>query len=92
MCGAIAQYNATEPPAGAAQPGAGRSASGSPCAASSSATTATCGDQFVDEMAGWLRDGQISVDETVVDGLENAPDAFLGMLRGENLGKMLVRV
>ena len=43
-------------------------------------------------MAGWLRDGRISYDETVVDGIENAPAAFLGLLRGENLGKMLVRL
>lgn len=49
-------------------------------------------DQFVQEMAGWLRDGKISYDETVVDGIEDAPAAFLGVLRGENLGKMLVRV
>ena len=43
-------------------------------------------------MAGWLRDRKIRYDETVVDGIQNAPEAFLGMLRGENLGKMLVRV
>lgn len=49
-------------------------------------------DQFVQEMAGWLREGRVSYDETVVDGVENAPSAFLGLLRGENLGKMLVRL
>ncbi|MER7443065.1 NADP-dependent oxidoreductase [Micromonospora avicenniae] len=49
-------------------------------------------DQFVQEMAGWLRDGRVSYDETVVDGVENAPSAFLGLLRGDNLGKMLVRL
>jgi NADPH-dependent curcumin reductase CurA len=49
-------------------------------------------EHFVHEMAGWLRDGKIRYDETVVDGIENAPDAFLGMLRGQNLGKMLVRL
>ncbi|MGK5672238.1 NADP-dependent oxidoreductase [Micromonospora sp. URMC 106] len=49
-------------------------------------------DEFVREMSGWLRDGKISYDETVVDGIENAPEAFLGLLRGENLGKMLVRL
>ena len=43
-------------------------------------------------MSGWLRAGQIQYDETVVDGLDNAPAAFLGLLRGENLGKMLVRL
>jgi NADPH-dependent curcumin reductase CurA len=49
-------------------------------------------DEFVREMSGWLRDGKIAYDETVVDGIENAPEAFLGLLRGENLGKMLVRM
>jgi NADPH-dependent curcumin reductase CurA len=38
------------------------------------------------------RDGKLRHRETIVDGLENAPRAFLGLLRGENLGKMLVRV
>ncbi|WP_431875304.1 NADP-dependent oxidoreductase [Micromonospora marina] len=49
-------------------------------------------DQFVQEMAGWLREGRLSYDETIVDGIEQAPEAFLGLLRGENLGKMLVRL
>ncbi|MEV1330173.1 NADP-dependent oxidoreductase [Micromonospora costi] len=49
-------------------------------------------DEFVREMAGWLREGRVAYDETVVDGIENAPEAFLGLLRGENLGKMLVRL
>ena len=47
---------------------------------------------FVAEMAGWLRSGQISWRETVVDGLERAPEAFLGLLRGENIGKMVIRL
>jgi NADPH-dependent curcumin reductase CurA len=47
---------------------------------------------FLTEMAEWIRTGQVRIDETIVDGLENAPEAFLGMLRGENLGKMVVRV
>jgi hypothetical protein len=47
---------------------------------------------FVPEMAGWLRDEAVRHDETVVDGIENAVDAFLGLLRGANLGKMIVRV
>ncbi|MFD2119933.1 hypothetical protein ACFSNO_10460 [Streptomyces cirratus] len=41
-------------------------------------------------MAGWLRSGELRYDETVVEGVENAADAFLGMLRGENTGKMIV--
>ncbi|MET7403325.1 NADP-dependent oxidoreductase [Dactylosporangium sp. NPDC005572] len=46
---------------------------------------------FVEEMTDWLRENRIQVPETFVDGIEHAPDAFLGMLRGENLGKMIVR-
>jgi NADPH-dependent curcumin reductase CurA len=47
---------------------------------------------FVAEMGPWVRDGEIRYRETVVDGIENAPAAFTGMLAGENIGKMLVRV
>jgi NADPH-dependent curcumin reductase CurA len=47
---------------------------------------------FLEEVGGWLADGLISFSETVVDGLENAPKAFIGMLRGDNTGKMLVRL
>jgi hypothetical protein len=45
---------------------------------------------FLDEVGPWIRDGRIVSDETVVHGLENAPDAFLGLLRGDNIGKMVV--
>ncbi|MGP3685897.1 NADP-dependent oxidoreductase [Streptomyces sp. IBSNAI002] len=46
--------------------------------------------QFVQDVAGWLRSGELRYDETVVDGVENAASAFLGMLRGDNTGKMIV--
>ncbi|RSS61544.1 NADP-dependent oxidoreductase [Streptomyces sp. WAC07061] len=46
--------------------------------------------QFVKDVAGWLASGELRYDETVVDGVENATEAFLGMLRGENTGKMIV--
>jgi NADPH-dependent curcumin reductase CurA len=49
-------------------------------------------DDFAREIGTWLSEGRIRYRETVVDGLENAPKAFLGMLRGENVGKMLVRL
>ena len=48
--------------------------------------------EFVAEMGGWLRDGAVRYRETVVDGIESAPRAFIGLLEGENVGKMLVRV
>ncbi|MBA3842777.1 MAG: NADP-dependent oxidoreductase [Actinobacteria bacterium] len=47
---------------------------------------------FVTEVGPWVRDGQISYRETIVDGLENTPSAFAGLFRGDNTGKMLVRV
>jgi NADPH-dependent curcumin reductase CurA len=40
----------------------------------------------------WVRDGKLRYRETVIEGIENAPRAFLGLLRGENVGKMLVKV
>ncbi|MFF3326782.1 NADP-dependent oxidoreductase [Streptomyces sp. NPDC002889] len=46
--------------------------------------------QFVQDVAGWLRSGELKYDETVVEGIENGFDAFLGLLRGENTGKMIV--
>jgi len=48
--------------------------------------------EFYAEMAPWVANGTVKSRETVVDGLENTPDAFLGLFRGENTGKMLVRL
>ena len=47
---------------------------------------------FLRDVSGWLREGKIKYREDVVDGLENAPEAFLGLLHGKNFGKMVVRV
>ena len=47
---------------------------------------------FVRDMSGWVADGSVRYREDVVDGLENAPEAFRGLLRGANFGKLLVRV
>ena len=44
----------------------------------------------LDELAGWIAEGRIRYRETVAHGLANAPRAFIGMLRGDNLGKQLV--
>ncbi|GAA4109730.1 NADP-dependent oxidoreductase [Streptomyces sp. NPDC048491] len=46
--------------------------------------------QFTGEVAGWLGSGELKYNETVVEGIENGVDAFLGMLRGQNTGKMVV--
>jgi NADPH-dependent curcumin reductase CurA len=47
---------------------------------------------FTRDVAGWLRQGRIKNRETIVQGIANAPAAFIGLLRGENVGKMLVQV
>ncbi|GAA3337261.1 NADP-dependent oxidoreductase [Amorphoplanes nipponensis] len=49
-------------------------------------------ETFVAEVAPLVADGRIKHRETVVEGLENAPEAFLAMLRGGGLGKNLVRI
>jgi hypothetical protein len=48
--------------------------------------------EFHTAMAGWIADNKIKWRETVVEGIENAPKAFLGLFSGSNLGKMLVQV
>ena len=48
--------------------------------------------EWIERASGWLRDGSLRTAETIVDGLEQAPSAFLGVLRGANTGKMLVRL
>jgi NADPH-dependent curcumin reductase CurA len=48
--------------------------------------------EYAEKAAGWIADGRLTSRETVVDGLENAVDAFLGQLRGDNTGKMIVRL
>ena len=49
-------------------------------------------DEFSKDMSQWLSTGQIKYREHIVDGLESAPDAFIGMLVGQNFGKLVVRV
>ncbi len=48
--------------------------------------------EFIRDMAGWIAGRQVTSRETVHDGLESAPDAFLGLFSGGNMGKMLVRL
>jgi NADPH-dependent curcumin reductase CurA len=49
-------------------------------------------EEALRQLTHWLRDKRIKYREDIVDGIENAPRAFIGMLRGENIGKRLVRV
>jgi NADPH-dependent curcumin reductase CurA len=48
--------------------------------------------QFLDDMSQWLHTGQIKYKEDITDGLENAPRELIGLLRGENFGKKIIRV
>ncbi|GAA2595740.1 NADP-dependent oxidoreductase [Streptomyces axinellae] len=89
VCGMISQYNATEPtpaPRNLAQIIAKRFR----------VEGFLVGDhydlqpQFVEEVSAWVRSGELKYNETKAEGIENTLDAFLGMLRGENTGKMLV--
>ncbi len=48
--------------------------------------------RFTEEMGGYVKSGEISYRETVVEGIEQMPEAFIGLLEGENIGKMLVKV
>ena len=49
-------------------------------------------EQFVSDMAGWLREGRIKTHETLYQGIENAPAAMIDLMKGANLGKMLVKL
>ncbi|MEV2253844.1 NADP-dependent oxidoreductase [Streptomyces sp. NPDC050147] len=48
--------------------------------------------EWIGKAAAWLADGSLHTQETVTEGIEQAPAAFLGMMRGANTGKMLVRL
>ena len=48
--------------------------------------------QFYSDMGKWIAEGKIKWKDTVVDGIENAPKAFIGLFKGENFGKMIVKI
>jgi NADPH-dependent curcumin reductase CurA len=43
-------------------------------------------------MTQWIREGRVKYREEIVDGLENAPGAFIGLLQGKNFGKLVIKV
>ena len=47
---------------------------------------------FVSDMTGWLKDGRVKYQETILDGFERAPEGLIGLFSGVNSGKMLIRV
>ena len=96
VCGLVAHYNATELP-----PGPDR------CVALMSAILRkrmtmrgfivsefppSLMAEFLAQATPWVRDRSLKYSEHIVDGLENAPEAFIGMLEGKNFGKLLIRV
>ncbi|WP_211216402.1 NADP-dependent oxidoreductase [Longispora albida] len=91
MCGAISMYNATGPVAGPSNLGLaiGKRLTLKGMLVGDHQELAP---QFAQQVAGWLKDGKLEVEETVVDGIGNAAEAFIGMLGGANTGKMLVRL
>ncbi|HEU0043134.1 NADP-dependent oxidoreductase [Sphingomonas sp.] len=47
---------------------------------------------FMRDMTGWLKDGRVKYQETVLEGFERAPEGLIGLFEGRNTGKMLIRV
>ncbi len=48
--------------------------------------------EFIADMTGWMKEGRLKYRETIAEGIDNAPAAFIGMLKGENFGKQIVRL
>ncbi|MDF7809369.1 NADP-dependent oxidoreductase [Pontiellaceae bacterium B12219] len=48
--------------------------------------------EFAAEMTEWVKEGKIKIREDIVQGLENAPEAFIGLLEGKNAGKLVIQV
>ena len=90
VCGLIAQYNDAEP-----TPGPSLASVLTKRLAVRGFIVSDHGDrwaEFFRDMSAWVREGRIKYREDVVDGLERAPEAFIGLLQGRNFGKLLVRV
>ncbi|WP_040320267.1 NADP-dependent oxidoreductase [Aeromicrobium marinum] len=96
VCGLIAHYNATEAPEGPNRVPQLMQA----ILTKSLTVRGFIQNEFVkehyrgfqEEVSAWIREGRVAYKEDVVKGLENAPEAFFGLLRGENFGKLLVQV
>jgi len=90
LCGLISEYNATEPPAG---PG-WRAILFNRALVKGFIVSdhANRMGQFLADAGRWIREGRLKYREDIVVGLDNAPEAFIGLLQGKNFGKLLVRV
>lgn len=96
LCGLVSQYNATSLPEGPDRSGA---MLGAFLVKKIKVQGFIIFDTFPDrypefakEMSGWIKAGKIKYREQMVEGLENAPDAFNGLLEGRNFGKVVVKV
>ncbi|WP_084418736.1 NADP-dependent oxidoreductase [Henriciella litoralis] len=91
VCGMISQYNATEPVPGPRNmiQIVGKQLSIRGFIVS---THADMQPDFMADMAKWIKSGQMQFEETVMEGIESAPEAFLGLFQGRNRGKMLVKL
>lgn len=91
MCGAISQYNATDPAPGPRNLfqaiGKGLTLRGFIVGQYPQLV-----GEYRERAAGWLAEGRLQGDETFRDGLDAAPQAFIDLLEGANTGKMLVRL
>ncbi len=92
ICGQIALYNATSPPQG---PRNIARMLLTRRARMEGFLVFQFSDRFqegLDRLAMWIRDGSLKYREDVVDGIENSPTAFIGLLNGANFGKLVVKV
>ncbi|MFD0383267.1 NADP-dependent oxidoreductase [Streptomyces stramineus] len=91
MCGAIAQYNDIEAPPG---PRNLAQAIGKRLSLRGMLVTdfEALQPRFVEDVSTRVLSGELTWTETIVDGIENGTDAFLGLFRGDNTGKMIVRL
>jgi NADPH-dependent curcumin reductase CurA len=95
VCGLVAQYNMTELPAGPDRtPVLMRAILSKRLLLRGFIVSdfASQHGEFQRDVGAWLREGKIKYREDVVEGLENAPQAFIGLLQGKNFGKLLIKV
>jgi hypothetical protein len=91
LCGAISQYNATAPPQGPRNLyiAIGKRLTLKGFIGSDHNDLLP---QFYADMGQWIEEDRMKWKETVLEGIENAPKAFIGLFSGENFGKMLVKI
>jgi NADPH-dependent curcumin reductase len=95
VCGLIAQYNATELPGGPNRlPLLMRNVLTKRLTIRGFIVTdfAARYSDFLRDVSQWIREDRIKYREDIVDGIENAPETFMGLLKGRNFGKQLIRV